>query len=272
MYLDHYNLNLKPFEMSPDPRFLWLGEKQEEALAALEHGILESKGFLVLTGDAGTGKTVLINALLESTPGNPIIGTISDPDLELLDFFDVLAEEFQLNKTFESKVNFLIEFKHFLYDVYQSEGKVFLIVDESQRLKHELLEQILIIANIELNEHKLINILLVGQSEFNEILTEKGNTAVRTRVAVSYNLKPFDCKETETYIDHRLKIAGAIENLFTPKAMHEIFFFSGGLPRLINTICDHALLTGYSKDLRLIDDDVIVQCRKDLLILGNTDK
>jgi general secretion pathway protein A len=272
MYLDHYNLNLKPFEMSPDPRFLWLGEKHKEALAALEYGILESKGFLVLTGDAGTGKTVLINGLLKSTRVKAIIATIPDPDLEILDFFNFLSEEFQMNKTFESKGSFLIEFRHFLHEVYQSEGKVLLIIDESQRLSHELLEQIRILSNIELNDRKLINIFFVGQSEFNEILREERNVAVRKRLAVSYNLEPLNRKETETYIDHRLKIAGAAENLFTPEAMRDIFFFSGGLPRLINITCDHALLTGYSKELKRIDDDVIAECKKDLQILSDTDK
>ena len=269
MYLEHYQLNLKPFEMSPDPRFLWLGEKHKEALAALEYGILESKGFLVLTGDAGTGKTVLINGLLKSTRVKAIIATIPDPDLEILDFFNFLSVEFQMNKTFETKGSFLIEFKHFLYDVYQSEGKVLLIIDESQRLNHQLLDQIRILSNIELNDQKLINIFFVGQSEFNQVLREERNVAVRKRLAVSYNLEPLDRKETETYIDHRLKIAGAAENLFTPEAMRDIFFFSGGLPRLINITCDHALLTGYSKELKQIDDRVIAECKRDLHILSD---
>jgi general secretion pathway protein A len=272
MYLDHYNLNLKPFEMSPDPRFLWLGEKHKEALAALEYGILESKGFLLLTGDAGTGKTLLINGLLKSTRVKAIIATIPDPDLEILDFFNFLSEEFQMNKTYETKGNFLIEFKRFLHEVYQSEGKVLLIIDECQRLNHQLLEQIRILSNIELNDRKLINIFFVGQSEFHEILREERNVAVRKRLAVSYNLAPLGSKETETYIDHRLKIAGATENLFTPEAMRDIFFFSGGLPRLINITCDHALLIGYSKELKQIDDSVIAECRRDLHILSDTDK
>ena len=258
--------------MSPDPRFLWLGEKHKEALAALEYAILESKGFLLLTGDAGTGKTLLINGLLKSTRVKAIIATIPDPDLEILDFFNFLSEEFQMKKIFESKGSFLIEFKHFLFDVYQSEGKVLLIIDESQRLNHELLEQIRILSNIELNDRKLINIFFVGQSEFNKILREERNAAVRKRLAVSYNLEPLDIDETEKYIEHRLMIAGAAENLFTPEAMYDIFFFSEGLPRLINIICDHALLTGYSKELQKIDKDVIAECKKDLQILGNTDK
>jgi general secretion pathway protein A len=272
MYLDHYNLNLKPFEMSPDPRFLWLGEKHKEALAALEYGILENKGFLVLTGEAGAGKTVLINGLLKSTRAKAIIAYIPDPDLEILDFFNVLAEEFQMNRTFESKGSFLIVFKHFLHEVYESEGKVLLIIDESQRLNHQLLEQIRILSNIELNDRKLINIFFVGQSEFNEILREERNVAVRKRLAVSYNLETLDLKETETYIDHRLKVAGAAENLFTPDAMRDIFYFTGGLPRLINITCDHALLIGYSKELKQIDDSAIAECREDLQILSDTEK
>jgi general secretion pathway protein A len=272
MYLDHYNLKLKPFEMSPDPRFLWPGEKHKEALAALEYGILESKGFLVLTGDAGTGKTLLINSLLKSTRVKAVIATIPDPDLEILDFFNFLSEEFQMNKTYASKGSFLIEFKRFLHEVYQAEGKVLLIIDECQRLNHQLLEQIRILSNIELNDRKLINIFFVGQSEFNEVLREEHNVAVRKRLAVSYNLMPLDRQETETYINHRLKIAGASENLFTPEAMRDIYFFSKGLPRLINITCDHALLIGYSKALMQIDDSVIDECRRDLQILSDPDK
>jgi general secretion pathway protein A len=258
--------------MSPDPRFLWLGEKHKEALAALEYAIMESKGFLVLTGDAGTGKTVLINGLLKSTRVKAIIATIPDPDLDILDFFNVLAEEFQMNKTFESKGSFLIEFKRFLHQVYESEGKVLLIIDESQRLNHELLEQIRILSNIELSDRKLINIFFVGQSEFNPILREERNAPVRKRLAVSYNMEPLDPRETEQYIDHRLKIAGAAQNLFTPEAVRDIFFFTGGYPRLINITCDHALLTGYSKGLTQIDETVIAECRKDLRIIGETEK
>jgi general secretion pathway protein A len=272
VYLEHYKLDLKPFEMSPDPRFLWMGEKHKEALAALEYGILESKGFLLLTGEAGTGKTVLINGLLKSTRVSAVIATIPDPDLEILDFFNVLAEEFQMNKTFETKGSFLIEFKHFLHEVYQSEGKVLLIIDESQRLNHELLEQIRILSNIELNDRKLINIFFVGQSEFFQTLREERNVAVRKRLAVSYHLDPLDLEETEKYIDHRLKIAGADENLFTPEAMRDIFYFTGGLPRLINITCDHALLIGYAKELEQIDETVIAECRKDLQILSDPDR
>jgi general secretion pathway protein A len=214
----------------------------------------------------------LINGLLKSTRVKAVIATIPDPDLDVLDFFNVLAEEFQMNKAYASKGSFLIGFKHFLHKVCESEGKVLLIIDESQRLNHELLEQIRILSNIELSDRKLINIFFVGQSEFNLILREERNAPVRKRLAVSYNLEPLDRRETEQYIAHRLKIAGAAQNLFTPQAVRDIFFFTGGYPRLINITCDHALLTGYSKGLTRVDDTIIAECRKDLRIISETAK
>ena len=158
MYLAHYNLKVKPFEITPNPSFFWLGEKHKEGWAALEYGIRENKGFLLLTGDIGTGKTVLINYLIKSTKVSTVIAKIPDPDLESLDFFNILSEEFQMNKQFDSKGNFLIEFKNFLYEVYGSDRKVLLIIDEAQRLNSELLEQIRALSNIEMDDKKLINI------------------------------------------------------------------------------------------------------------------
>jgi len=272
MYQAFYNLKIKPFQITTDPKFLWLGEKHKEALATLKYGILENKGFLLLTGDVGTGKTVLIHGLVKIIDIAAIVATIPDPGLSSMDFFNFLTEEFKMDRHFDTKGAFLIHLKHFLHNASASNKKVLLVIDEAQRLNHELLEQIRLLSNIELDNRKLINIFFVGQSEFNEILREERNVAVRKRLAVSYNLEPLDRKETETYIDHRLKIAGATENLFTSDAMRDIFFFSGGLPRLINITCDHALLIGYSKELKQIDDGVIAECRRDLKILSDTDK
>ena len=272
MYLNHFHLNLKPFEMSPDPRFLWMGEKHKEALASLEYGIMENKGFLLLTGDAGVGKTLIINALGKSERVQALIATIPDPDLEILDFFNFLSEEFEMNRNFDTKGAFLIRFKHFLHEVYEAKGKVLLIIGEAQRLNHDLLEQIRILSNIEYDFKKLINIFLVGQSELNQILREERNAAFRKRIAVSYHLDSLDQKETGNYINHRLHVAGATEEIFNAAAIREINQFSMGYPRLINIICDHALLIGYSKGIKLIDDGVIASCKQDLRILGEPNK
>jgi general secretion pathway protein A len=266
MYLKHYNIKEKPFNISPDSRFLWMSEKHKEALAALKYGVMEHKGFLVLTGDVGTGKTLLINALIRITEVKTIIATIPDPDLEIMDFFNLLSEEFKMNKVFFSKGEFLIQFEQFLLESYASDKTVLLIIDEAQRLNHELLEQIRLLSNIELDNRKLINIFFVGQSEFNQMLGGDRSRAVRQRIAVNYQLEPLSQKETAAYISHRLKRAGAIDEIFRPDAVREVFNFSRGYPRLINVICDLALLSGFSAGLKKIDAALVKKCGKELQI------
>jgi general secretion pathway protein A len=272
MYRSFYNLNSKPFQITTDPKFLWLGEKHKEALATLKYGILENKGFLLLTGDIGTGKTALINALVKIINVTAIVAAIPDPGLESLDFFNILAEEFKMNKRFDSKGSFLIHLKHFLHKAFAADKKVLLIIDESQRLNHDLLEQIRLLSNIELNNRKLINIFFVGQTEFNDMLREERNKAIRQRISVTYHIEPLTENETWHYIRHRLKIAGTSQELFKSEAVQEIYTFSQGYPRLINIICDHALLTGYASGVKSIDVDVIKECEKELHIPINAKK
>ena len=272
MYLAHYNLKEKPFNISPDSRFLWLSDKHREGLATLKYGVMEEKGFLVLTGDIGTGKTTLINSLIRITGVKTLIAAIPDPDLEIMDFFNLLAEEFNMNRVFSSKGDFLIEFKQFLIESHVSNKPVLLIIDEAQRLNHELLEQIRLLSNIELHNRKLINIFFVGQTEFNQLLMDDCNRAVRQRITVNYQLEPLSKTETEQYIHHRLKLAGATEEIFRPGAAWRVFNFSRGYPRLINIICDLALLTGYSAGLKNIDAGLIKECEKELKIPVDTDK
>ena len=262
MYEKHYNLSSMPFQITTDPKFLWLGEKHSEALATLKYGMLENKGFLLLTGDVGTGKTALINRLVTMIDVAAIVAKIPDSELNTLEFFNFLAIEFKMNKKFESKGEFLIHLKHFLQQAQSSQKKVLLIIDEAQRLNHDLLEQIRLLSNIELQDRKLINIFFAGQTEFNEILMEDRNRALRQRITVSYHIDPLTEAETHLYINHRLKVAGATRKIFDRGAIREIFSFSGGYLRLINIICDHALLTGYSYDLKSIDKKVIKECEQ----------
>jgi general secretion pathway protein A len=266
MYLKHYNLKEKPFNISPDSRFFWMSDKHKEGLASLKYGVMDNKGFLVLTGDIGTGKTLLINALIRITKVKTLIATIPDPDLNILDFFKLLAEEFNMPQTFTSKGEFLVQFKEFLLKSYASDKSVLLIVDEAQRLNSELLEQIRLLSNIELDNRKLLNIFFVGQKEFNQLLSDGRNRAVRQRITVFYQLKPLSEPETAKYIRHRLKQAGTTEEIFKPNAIREIFKFSCGTPRLINVICDLALLTGFSSGLKKINAAVIKECSKELQI------
>lgn len=164
MYLSHYNLSLKPFQISTDPKFLWLGENHKEAFATLKYGIMDNKGFLLLTGDVGTGKTTLINALINSLGSNVIAATIPDPNLEKLDFFNYIAKAFRIDKKFSGKGEFLIYFEQFLNAAYSKNKKVLLVIDESQRLNHVLLEEIRLLSNIEKQNTKLLNIFFVGQN------------------------------------------------------------------------------------------------------------
>ena len=269
MYLNYYKINSKPFSISPDPKFLWLGEKHAEALASLKYGILEDKGFLLLTGEIGTGKTLLINCLAKSIKEAVIVATIPDPSLKLIDFYKLLSNKFEMNRKFDSKVDFLINFEKFLIRVHEERKKVLLIIDEAQRLKSKLLDEIRVLSNIEFENKKLINIFFVGQRELKEMLLEERNRPLKQRITNNYHLMPLNEKETSDFILHRLKIAGATREIFMKEAIREIHNFSQGIPRLINIICDHSLLTGYSKSLTMIDVDIIKECAEELEISSN---
>ena len=266
MYLSHYKLESKPFQMSTDPNFLWLGEKHKEALATLKYAIVENKGILALTGDVGTGKTTLINALIQSLGDDTMVATIYDPSLEVLDFFNIVSVAFNMGKTFDSKGEFLIYFKRFLKEVRAQNKKVLLIIDEAQRINNELLEEIRLLSNLEDEHIRLLNIFFVGQNEFIDILKKYKNRALRQRITIRYHIEPLTLSETEAYTRHRLKIGGARARIFSSGAIQEIFSFSNGYPRLINIICDHALLSGYVREIIIINADIIRECKEELQI------
>lgn len=266
MYLDYYNLKIKPFQITADPKFLWLGEKHKEALATLRYGILDNRGFLLLTGEVGTGKTILINRLITLLDVDTVVATLSDPDLESMDFYNLLADGLKMERTFDSKGAFLIHLRDFLHHSYASQQQVLLVIDESQRLNHRLMEDIRVLSNIELHDRKLINIFFVGQQEFNSILMAPQNRALSQRITVRYHIEPLDQKEIGEYVIHRLKVAGRTKPIFNKSAIKEVFEFSGGIPRLINIICDHALLTGYARGIKQIDNKIIAECAEELRI------
>ena len=266
MYLSHYNLKEKPFQISTDPKFIWFGEKHQEALAILEYGVIDNKRFLLITGDVGTGKTTLINALLVRLGNDVIVANITNPILEELDFFNIVADEFNINKHFSNKAAFLIHFSRFLKDCYTKKKKVILVIDEAHKLDQDLLEQIRLFSNIERQDTKLINIFFVGQNEFIDIISDKQNRALRQRISINYHLDPLKESEVKEYILHRLNVAGLKENIFNDNSISEINSFSNGYPRLINIICDHALLTGYVKGVKTIDEEIIKECANGLFL------
>jgi len=269
MYLRYYNFSVKPFQINTDPKFLWLGEKHKEALATLRYAVLDNKGFLLLTGDVGTGKTTIVNALINLLGEDTIVAVIPDPSLKVIDFFNFVADAFKMGKKFSSKGDFINHLTKFLHSAYAKRKRVLLLIDEAQRLNRELLEEIRLLSNIEKQSAKLINIFFVGQPEFNDILLDIRNRAIRQRITINYNIDPLSEEETKRYIRHRLKIAGATKNIFTSSAMYEIFLFSKGYPRLTNIICDHALLSGYAKGKKIIDTDIVRECAGELKISPN---
>jgi len=264
MYLSFYQLERKPFQISTDPKFLWLGEKHREALAVFRYGLMDNKGFLLLTGDVGTGKTTLIHALVNTLGENIIATTLLDPGIDKIDFFTFLGNSFQLDTAFTTKGDFIQRFTAFLNQAYDRHKKVLLIIDESQRLSQELLEEIRLLSNIEKQSSKLINIFFVGQIEFNSIILEPKNSALRQRISVNYDLQPLSAKETGQYVHHRLKIAGASKPIFNAAAIREIFRFSNGYPRLINVICDRALVTGFTQERKKIGPAILKECAREL--------
>jgi type II secretory pathway predicted ATPase ExeA len=259
MYLSHFNLREKPFKVSTDPKFLWLGEKQKEAIEAIRYGILYGDGYVVLTGDVGTGKTTLATALVNALSDQLVAARIPYPDVDVLDFLRLISTAYGIDSDFPSKAAFRDRFESFLRGCYSTGKKAVLIVDEAQKLGQEHLGELMQLSSLEEKGVGLFNIVFVGQNEFNDILLEESNRASRQRTAINYHLAPLTRTETEEYIDHRLKVAHGQKEIFTPEAIHEVFLQSGGIPRLINIICDLALLMTYLEGGKCVRPEAVKQ-------------
>ncbi len=270
MYHSYFHLNQDPFQISTDPKFLWLGEKHKEALATLNYGILNNKSFLLLTGDVGTGKTTLINALLRGLDKDALLAIIQDPGLERLDFFNYVASAFGIEEKFASKGAFLLAFRKFLKENFYKGKKVILLIDEAQRISQEMLEEVRLLSNLEIEGNKLLNIFFVGQNEFNSLLLRPENKAMRQRITTSYNIPPLSVEEVGKYIEYRLAVAGAREKIFEKGAVREVYRHSKGYPRLINILCDRALLTGFVQGSKRISAALVRESAEELDISGCT--
>jgi len=267
MYTEFYNLTDKPFNLTPSPRYLYLGEVHKEALASLTYGVVERKGFIVLTGEVGSGKTTMVQALLAHLDENVETVYVSNPMLSNKDFMDYLAcSAFKRKVRFKSKADFLMEFEKFLKDCLRNQRIFLLIVDEAQRLSFSLLEEIRLLSNMETADEKLINIFLVGQPELNEKLTEPRCRALLQRVSVRHHIRPLDLNETKEYLMTRLKIAGAPhgEKIFPKPTIKVIHQYSEGYPRMINILADNTLLLGYSRGKKKISPEMIKECYEDV--------
>ena len=263
MYEAFYGLKERPFELVPNPRFLFLTSRQREAYSNLQYGLTTARGLTLLIGEAGTGKTTLVQAAL-ADPSAAVVKVVlmSNPTLTRSEFYEFLARAFGLtDAASESKTRFLFELRGELQARHEAGVLSALVFDEAQSIPYELLEEIRLLSNIETTTTKLLNVILAGQPELSDRLNDTSLRQLKQRISLRCELKPMQLNETASYIAGRLRIAGGRpEQVFTREAVSAVFQASGGLPRTVNVICDNALIGGFAAQVRPINaafvDDV----------------
>ncbi len=269
MYNEYYGLVRSPFEMLPDPSFLYMGEAHREGLATLVYAVNSGKGFVMLTGEVGTGKTTLLHALLNQLDSTTNSAFIFNPKLDPIGFFRMLFEELGVGPPCDSKAEYLLALNQYLIKKLAAGEKVLLIVDEAQNLSTEMLEEIRLLSNLETPTSKLIQIMLVGQPELQELVDKPELRQLRQRIALRHHLRPFNQGEMFAYVDERLAKAGYTgRGLFSKRAIKTLFRVTQGSPRMINNICDGALLLGYARGATTIGPDEIREVADDLGLIA----
>jgi type II secretory pathway predicted ATPase ExeA len=265
MYESFFGFSERPFQLTPNPRFLFLNPAHREALATLRYGLTSSLGITLLLGDAGTGKTTLLHAALqaERRPEHRY-ALLSNPTLAAADFYEILARAFGLPDISGSKGRFLLAFERDLAERHKAGGLTALVIDEAQSLSLELFEEIRLLANLETETAKLVNVVLVGQRELAVRLNDPALRQFKQRVILRCALPPLDLESTASYIAMRLRVAGAhAADVFTPDAVVAIYGASHGIPRVIGVICENALLAGYAAQKKPIDRAVVTAVCRD---------
>jgi general secretion pathway protein A len=262
MYKAFYNLKRNPFEITPDPSFLFPTKRHNEALAALYYGVRWHKGFVVLTGQVGTGKTLLLRCLLQLLKQSKDVAYAYLFNSRLLptEFLQYVVSDFGLPSAGKNKGELLFELCNFVVNRGLNKLTTVLIVDEAHHLAPEALEEVRLLTNLETPQHKLLQIVLVGQPELDDKLDSAKMTQLKQRIAVRSHLEPLTAEETKAYIERRLQLVGAnshTEILFPAKTIAAVYRHSRGIPRLINTICENALISGYAQQLRSITPNII---------------
>jgi general secretion pathway protein A len=265
MYEKFFGLRERPFQLTPNPRYLFLNPSHREALATLRDGLSAPRGVTLLLGEAGTGKTTILMAALraERNPAHRHV-LVSNPVMARAEFFEFLAESFQLPRVGESKARFLIDFQRDVSARSAQGGLTALVIDEAQSLPYALLEEIRLLANLETETTKLVNVVLVGQQELADRLNDPSLRQLKQRVGLRCSLEPLDLRETARYIAARLRVAGAdAADVFTRDAVVAIHAASHGIPRTIGVICDNALLGGYAAQVKPVDRAVVEDVCRD---------
>ncbi|HTV14889.1 MAG TPA: AAA family ATPase [Acidobacteriaceae bacterium] len=262
MYKAHFGLTRNPFDLTPDPRCFVSTEKHNEALAALYYGVRQHKGFVVVTGEVGTGKTLLLRCLLQLLKDSKDVAYayVFNNRLSPNEFFQYVLADFGIAASAKNKAELLLEVSHFLLSRESRGLTTVLIIDEAHHLSAELLEEIRLLSNLETAEDKLLQILLVGQPELDEKLDSYDLRQLKQRISLRAKLEPLSLEETAEYIAERLQKAGAepqCDPIFPDETISLVYRYSGGLPRLINTICENALIGAYARKLSAVTPDII---------------
>ena len=266
MYQEFYGFDKMPFNNTPDTRFFFHSEQHQEALSSLLYCVNERKGFMLLTGEIGAGKTTVCRAFLNRLDPTTKVAVITNTRLTERQLLQSICEEFGLWIPGNvGKVTLFNELNTFLVDQYRQGANTVLIVDEAQNLRPEVLEEIRLISNLETERDKLIQIILMGQPELREIVELPELKQLKQRIVLRYHLYPLSEKESQAYIFHRLKVAGASGNLkFSRSALTLIQQYSGGIPRVVNILCDNALLLGFVQETRKISESLVQEVIRDL--------
>lgn len=253
MYLEHYNLVEFPFNITPDPRFLYYAPHHREAYDHLMYGITQRKGFIELTGEVGSGKTTLCRALLSSLGDNVRTALILNPSLTETQLVRAMLNDFGLEPHGRDRLAYIECLNEFLIAQYHDGINVALLIDEAQDLTPKVMEQVRLLSNLETDQHKLIQIVLCGQPELKKRLNRPDLRQLRQRITVRYYLPPLTVEETDSYIRHRIWVAGPESTVrFAGGAVKAVHRYARGCPRLINAVCDNALLAGYVEDVQII--------------------
>jgi general secretion pathway protein A len=251
MYESFFGLNRAPFSLAPDPQFLWLSETHEEGLAALIYGITRRKGFLLLTGEVGTGKTTLLRAALDRIPADTEVALVlNTTELTPTDLLRLIASELHISVTGAAKVEYLIALNRYLLSRLESGANTVLIIDEAQNLDARVLEEVRLLSNLETDTEKLLQIVLTGQPELREKLDAPNLRQLRQRIAIEHHIQPLRREEVGPYLRHRIETAGGKYGDVLDPAAEAIFHeYSGGCPRLISLLADRSLLAAFSRQL-----------------------
>jgi general secretion pathway protein A len=265
MYKSFFNLQSNPFAGSPDPRFLYMMPHTREALATLEYGISAHKGFIVLTGEVGTGKTTLLRRALASLDQSRVFSSfVFNPRLDVIDFLEFILMDFGIMPQNRTKSGMLIQLNRWLIERFRREETCVIVVDEAQNLAWELLEEIRLLTNLETSSEKLVQIVLSGQPELEEKLRAPDVRQLRQRIALWARTQPITLEQTSAYIAQRLLIAGTAERIFDDDAITAIHRASRGIPRIINLICEHSLILAYVEQTRHVPAAMVQSVARDL--------